>query len=136
MMGAPVKQPLEIRFLGMAPSEAIEAAARDRAAKLEQFCDRLMACRVTIERLHKHRQHGQPHTVRIDVTLPRRELSVDRVQDEDVHVALRDAFDDMTRRIEDTVRRVRGQQKVHAASQAAAEGRQARGVGLGKHRVG
>jgi hypothetical protein len=30
------------------------------------------------------------------------------VQDEDVYVALRDAFDDMTRQLEDSVRRVRG----------------------------
>jgi hypothetical protein len=46
--------------------------------------------------------------VRLNVTVPDRELTVDRVQDEDVYVALRDAFDDMTRRLAESVQRVRG----------------------------
>ena len=109
-----MKQPLEVRFLGMEPSEAVEAAARDKAAKLDHFCRDLMSCRVTIELLHKHKHQGQPFGVRIDVTLPGHELSVDRVQHEDVYVALRDAFDDMRRQVEDAVRRTRGQEKAHA----------------------
>ena len=109
-----MKQPLDIRFLGLEASDAVEAAARDKAHKLEQFCPDLMTCRVTIEQLHKHRQQGRPFAVRLDVTLPGHELAVDRVQDEDVYVALRDAFDHMKRQIEDSVRRTRGQEKQHA----------------------
>jgi ribosome-associated translation inhibitor RaiA len=109
-----MKQPLEVRFLGMEPSEAVEAAAREKAAKLDLFCRDLMSCRVTIELLHKHKHQGQPFGVRIDVTLPGHELSVDRVQHEDVYVALRDAFDDMRRQVEDAVRRTRGQEKAHS----------------------
>lgn len=108
-----MKQPMELRFLGMEPSAAVEAAARDKVAKLDQFCRDLMACRVTIELLHKHKHQGRPFAVRVDVTLPGRELSVDRVQHEDVYVALRDAFDDMKRQLEDVVRRVRRQEKAH-----------------------
>jgi len=52
----------------------------------------------------------RPCTVRIDVTLPNHELSVDRVHDVDVYIALRrGAFDDMKRQAEDAVRRTRGQ---------------------------
>lgn len=109
-----MKLPLEIRFLGMDPSEAVETAAREKAAKLERFGGELMSCRVTIESLHKHKHQGHPFAVRIDAKLPGHELTVDRVQQEDVYVALRDAFDDMKRRIEDTVRRVRGDEKLHA----------------------
>jgi cold shock CspA family protein len=36
------------------------------------------------------------------------------VQDEDVYVALRDAFDDMKRQLEDAVRQRRGDEKEHA----------------------
>ena len=53
-----MKQPLDIRFLGLEASDAVEAAARDKAHKLEQFCPDLMTCRVTIEQLHKHRQQA------------------------------------------------------------------------------
>jgi ribosome-associated translation inhibitor RaiA len=110
-----MKQALQIVFLGMDPSPAVEAAAREKAAKLDRFRADLMSCRVTIELRHKHKHQGAPCAVRIDVTAPGHELCVDRVADEDVYVALREAFDDMRRRIEDSVRRDRGQQKVHAA---------------------
>lgn len=108
-----MKQRLHLQFLGMEPSDAVETAVRERAAKLDQFRADLMSCRVVVEHLNKHRQQGRQFAVRIDVTLPGAELSVDRVQHEDVYVALREAFDDMKRRIEDGVRRVRGDVKQH-----------------------
>jgi cold shock CspA family protein len=49
----------------------------------------------------------------LDVTLPGHELTVNRVEHEDVYVALREAFDDMRRQVEDTVRLLRGQEKQH-----------------------
>jgi ribosomal subunit interface protein len=103
-----MKQPLQVRFNGLEPSEAVEAAARTKAEKLDRFHPDIMSCRVTIELAHKHQQQGRPFAVRIDVTVPDRELTVDRVQDEDVYVALRDAFDDMTRQLDDSLRRIRG----------------------------
>jgi len=109
-----MKQPLDLRFLGMDASPAVAAAAREKAAKLDRFRPDLIACRVTIELLHKHKHQGKPYAVRIDATVPAHELSVDRVQDEDVYVALRDAFDDMRRQLEDSARRDRGQEKSHA----------------------
>jgi ribosome-associated translation inhibitor RaiA len=113
-------KPLDIRFLEMAPSPALEAAARAKAHKLEQFCPGLMSCRVTIEREHRHQHQGQPFAVRVDVTWPGHELSVDRVQHEDAYVALRDAFDAMKRRVAEAVHRDRGEEKVHAVLPPAA----------------
>lgn len=111
-----MKQPLQIRFVGMEPSEAVETAAREKAGKLDHFFPDIMSCRVAIELTHKHQRQGRPFAVRIDVTLPGRELSVSRVNDEDVYVALRDAFDDMKRQLENAVRRKRGQEKAHVAA--------------------
>lgn len=98
-----MKQPLELRFIGMAPSEALDSAARAKAAKLDQFRPDIMACRVTIELADRHRQQGRTLAVRVHVSLPGQELSVDRVHDEDAYVALRDAFDDMKRQLQDSV---------------------------------
>lgn len=109
-----MKQPMQLRFLGMEPSEAVAAAARDKAAKLDRFHPDLMTCRVTIERVDRHQQQGQHFAVRIDVTLPGEELSIDRVQHEDVYVALRDAFDDIRRRIQDSRARAQRKVKQHA----------------------
>lgn len=109
-----MKQALDVRFLGIEPSPAVEVAARAKAAKLDQFRGDLMSCRVTIALAHKHKHQGQLYAVRIDVTASDQELCVDRVQNEDVYVALRDAFDAMKRQIEDSARRARGQEKLHA----------------------
>ena len=109
----PMKQPLQIQFLGMEPSQAVESAVREKAGRLDRVCTDIMSCRVSIEQMHKHQHQGRPFAVRIDVTVPGRELTVGRVQDEDVYVALRDAFDAIKRQIEDAVRRNRGQEKLH-----------------------
>lgn len=109
-----MKQPLQLRFIGMEASPALEAAARQKAEKLDQFRPDIMSCRVTVELAGKHHHHGRGFSVRVDVTVPDHELTVDRVHEEDVYVALREAFDDMRRRLQDTLRRVQGQEKQHA----------------------
>jgi ribosomal subunit interface protein len=102
-----MKLPLNIQFLGMERSNALETSAREHAHKLELFAPDIMACRVAIELEQKHKQQGRPYSVRIDLTLPGHELAVNRVQNEDVYVALRDAFDNMRRQLEDVVRKRR-----------------------------
>jgi ribosomal subunit interface protein len=109
-----MKQPLQITFHGMEPSDAVEDAARKKAEHLEHFARDIMSCRVVVDVLQKHKHQGRPYAVRIDLTLPGHELVVDRVQDEDVYVALRDAFDAMKRKLEDVVRQRRGDEKQHA----------------------
>lgn len=108
-----MKQPLALRFIGMEASDAVESAALAKAAKLDQFRPDIMACRVTVELADKHRHQGRTFRVRVDVTVPDHELTVDRVQHEDVYVALREAFDDMKRRLQDSARRVQGEVKAH-----------------------
>lgn len=109
-----MRLPLQVLFRGMDPTPALEADIRRRAQALDRFAADLMACRVEVALLHKHRHQGQPYAVRLHVTLPGRELTVDHVQHEDLRVALRDAFADVRRQIEDTVRRRRGEVKAHS----------------------
>ena len=108
-----MKIPVQIQFLGAPPTEALEALARQHVQKLESLATDIMACRVVIELLQKHQNQGRPFGVRIDLTLPGKELVVSRVQNEDAYVALREAFDSMKRQLEDTVRVRRGQVKHH-----------------------
>ena len=112
--GKPMKQPLNIHFHGMDASAAVETKAREFADKLDAMAPDLMACRVNIDLEQKHKQQGRPYGVRIDLTLPGHELVVNKVQDEDVYVALRDAFDNMRRQLDEVVRIRRGQEKLHA----------------------
>ncbi|MBI4195422.1 MAG: HPF/RaiA family ribosome-associated protein [Betaproteobacteria bacterium] len=110
--------PLQVTFRGLVHSEAVEAKIRERAAKLENYYDRIMGCRVTVEAEHRHHRRGNHYQVRIDVTVPGGELVASREPDEhhsysDVYVAIRDAFDAMRRQLEDYARRRRGQVKEH-----------------------
>lgn len=109
-----MKLPLQIQFKGLESSEALETAAREKAAALDRFCPDIMSCRVVIELLHKHKNQGRPFEVRLDLTVPGHELAVTRVHDGDVYVALRDAFDSMRRQLEEVVRQRRGDEKRHA----------------------
>ncbi|HLK10644.1 MAG TPA: HPF/RaiA family ribosome-associated protein [Candidatus Binatia bacterium] len=110
--------PLEVRFRNMAPSPALEAAIRERAQKLEEFCDRITGCRVVVEAPHRRHHQGNLYHLRIDLTVPGREIVVrrdppeDRTH-EDVYVVVRDAFDAVRRQLEDHVRRQRGDVKSH-----------------------
>jgi ribosomal subunit interface protein len=106
----------QVVFHGMEPSPAVEARAREKVAMLERFCHDVVACRVSVDQLQKHKHQGRPFGVRIDLTIPGHEVVVDRVEHEDVYVALRDAFDDMKRRLAATVERRSDRQRAHAAA--------------------
>lgn len=109
-----MKVPPQIVFHGLERSDALEAAVHDKAAHLERLSGDIVSCRVVVDLEQKHKHQGHPFGVRVDLTLPGRELVVDRVQHEDVYVALRDAFDAMKRQLEDAVRQRRGFEKEHA----------------------
>lgn len=109
---------LRINFKSLDRSEAVEADIRQHAEKLGEFCDHILSCQVVIERPHVHQRQGQLFQVRIDLTFPGHELVVNRApeaahQHEDVHVAVRDAFDAMRRQVEDAVRKNRHEVKQH-----------------------
>lgn len=126
----------------MSPSPTIESQIREKASKLDQFYDRIMSCRVTVEAPHRRRRKGKRYNVRIDLTVPGGELVVNRLPrrvvepdlelvkapfhekvenhepskraaHDDIHVAIRDAFDTARRKLQDFARRQRGATKAH-----------------------
>lgn len=110
--------PLQISYRGMQSSAAIDAAVREKAAKLEQFHARIMSCRVVIEQPGRHQQQGKQFVVHIDLKVPGGEIAVNRDHHEDVYVALRDAFDAARRKLEDFAREQRGDVKHHEPTQS------------------
>jgi ribosomal subunit interface protein len=110
--------PLQITFHGIEHSDAVERYVRLRAEKLDLLTPRITACHVALEMPHRHARHGEHYRVRIDLTLPRGELVAARAPDdakahEDLYAAIDSAFDDMGRRLQDFVRRHRGDVKTH-----------------------
>jgi ribosomal subunit interface protein len=110
--------PLEIVFHNVDRSPAVEAAVRERAAKLERFAENITSCRVTVEAPHKNHQQGNLFRVRVDLRFPGGEVVANRAHGadhahEDVYVALRDAFKAARRQLQDRQRIRRGEVKLH-----------------------
>jgi ribosomal subunit interface protein len=110
--------PLQISFRNMDPSPAVEERIRKKAAKLERFHDRIVGCKVVVEAPHRHHHKGKLYSVRVDVSVPGKDVVVDRAKPtnhahEDVYVAVRDAFAAAVRRLEDQTRKMRGRIKTH-----------------------
>lgn len=94
-----MRLPLLITARGMELTPAIEERVRRKAQKLEQFTDRILACRVVIEEPPRHHHKGASYNVHIDLTVPGCELVVKREPNPDLYVALRDAFNAAQRQL-------------------------------------
>lgn len=117
--------PLQISFHNLDRSDAVERAIEERIAKLEQFSQDIMRCRVTVEAPHKHHAKGNIYHVVIDIHLPGTEIVVNRDRSknhahEDVYVAIRDAVNAAHRQLQDYVRVRRGKVKAHEPAQTYA----------------
>jgi ribosome-associated translation inhibitor RaiA len=100
--------PLQITLRNLPSSEALEARIREGAVKLELFHPRITSCRVTVEQAERHHHQGRQFGVHIDVRGPGHEEVVSTLKhDEDVYVAMREAFDATRRQLEDVVRQAR-----------------------------
>lgn len=109
---------VQIAFHGLDHSDAVETRIREKVAKLEQFCDRITGCRVTVEMHHRNTSNlhhkGEPYHINIDITVPGDKIVVKRAPKdphvhEDIGVALRDAFATAERQLKDYTRKQRGE---------------------------
>lgn len=110
--------PTTVTFKGMTVSEPLRRAAISRAQKLSQFADDISNCEVTF-RSDTHRRH-RPNRfcVQVSVSMRGERLGAGYgdqpgVEGDHIYVLLSRAFEALTRRIEDAVRRLRGDVKNH-----------------------
>ena len=108
-----MQTPLRITFRHLEPSPAVEARVREHVERLERFHGRITGCHVVVEAPPGHRHKGAPFDVKIDLTVPGRDICVrsERTEHEahmDVYVALRDAFDAARRLLQGHAREHRG----------------------------
>jgi cold shock CspA family protein len=131
-----MKLPIQITFHNMPHDEAIESEIRAHVEWLDQYYDRIMSCRIVVDRPHRHHKEGNIYHVRIDLKLPGAELVVKREPSEhtdykSLEIMIRDAFDEARRQLEDHVRQQRGQVKSHEPMPHARVGRLFRDAGYG-----
>lgn len=105
---------LQIHFLDMEPSPAIEARIGKWADRLSRYSDEIQNCQVWVESPRGHHRKGDLYGVRIRLTVPGEEIAIDlQPSEEDPHLAIRKAFDAARRKLQDFARRRRGQVKAH-----------------------
>ncbi|HEY9642026.1 MAG TPA: HPF/RaiA family ribosome-associated protein [Coleofasciculaceae cyanobacterium] len=109
----------QITLRNISPSAAIEDDIRKHTAKLNEFYDRIMDCRVMVEAPHQHHHKGNLYHVRIDLTVPGGELVINRGSPqhqahEDLYVTIRDAFESAEHELRQYAERQRGDVKTHA----------------------
>jgi ribosomal subunit interface protein len=110
-----MKLPVQVVFRDLMPLPSLEDEIRERAARLDRFAPDLMSCHVAVEAAGNRHRQGHPYTVKIDLRLEGDEIVAgEHHASEDIRLAVHGAFDALTRRLEDVVRRRRGQVKQHA----------------------
>ena len=109
--------PPEIAFRGFEPDEWLKDTVRREIDRLDEYFDRIVGCRVMVELPHQRREEGNPYHVRIELSVPGRNLVVSRSpkarerERETQMSALDEAFGAIRRRLEDYARELRGDVK-------------------------
>jgi cold shock CspA family protein/ribosome-associated translation inhibitor RaiA len=117
--------PLQLTFRNMESSSAVETDVERYIAKLERRFGRIMSCRVAIQAPHRHHRQGKLFRVSVDLKVPGREIAATSAgpkdhAHEDIHVAIRDVFEAVGRRLQDHARKGEGAVK---AKEAPAHGK-------------
>src|SRR5512143_3772820 len=112
--GTRMRIPLQVTFKNMPHSDAIEAKIIEKAEKLDRFFDRIMSCRIVVEESQRKQHQGKIFSVRLDVTVPGKELAISKQENEDPYVSIRDAFNAAVRLLEEHGRIKHGEVKAHA----------------------
>lgn len=107
-----MRLPLQVTFHNVTPTPDVEDLVRDRASRLDRFCDRITSCSVVVDLPHRRHHTGNQYQVRLDITVPGDEIAVSREAPEraaaqDLPAAVSDAFDAAERLLEDYTRRRR-----------------------------
>lgn len=116
--------PVQITFRNIEGREWVNGQINERAKKLEKFFDRITSCRVMVEIPHKHHHRGNVVQVRIDITVPDKEIVITREtreqpQPEHLGSTIKEAFEAAKRQLEDYARKRRGNVKTHEVAPRA-----------------
>jgi ribosome-associated translation inhibitor RaiA len=118
--------PTQITFRHMTTSAALEERVRELVGRLGKFSPQIIRCRVVIAAPQGHHRHGERFDVRLDISVPGREISVsnNHVKDAahtDAYLAVRDAFMAARRQLQDYERERRLDVKAHSLPPADAD---------------
>lgn len=97
----------QITYRGMPHSPAMDARIVELAAKLEDLHPKITRCHVVVDETDRHKSKGNLFEVRVDLHVPGSEIVATHQANRDAYVAITEAFEVVTRQLEDNVRRQR-----------------------------
>ena len=118
--------PIEIAYRGVEKTDELETLVRDKASRLDKFCDHINRCDIIIEQPNHSQHSGSPFRVRIDLTVsPNHELVADEKptkheMHEPLTKVINDAFKTMERQLKDLTDRQHNKVKHHGEDRSAA----------------
>lgn len=108
-----MQQPLQITIKDIENTPAIEEQIRTKADKLEQYFDEIISCHVLVEQTQKHQTQGKLFSIHIKLCVPGKELVVTRNAEENLWMALREAFNSMREQLTSYRDQMRNHVKSH-----------------------
>ncbi len=99
--------PAQVTFRNLAHSDSVKEHIDEKIDKLQQMCHSIVACHVVVEFENKNQHRGNLHNTHITITVPGQELVTKLNHNEDMYVSIRDAFDDMTRKLREYIKELR-----------------------------
>jgi ribosome-associated translation inhibitor RaiA len=115
-----MQTPVEIAFRHCEPSEAVRSEIDKQVKRLDKFGPQVISCNVVVIGPETRHLHGASFKVDLRIAIPKRKDVVvsrshgDAPEREHALVAIREAFNEAVRQIEDATRDARGAVKVHA----------------------
>lgn len=108
----------QITYRDVEATPALDKSIRASAQRLNRYHPDILGCRIAVEAPHRRHRKGRHYRVRIDLTVPGKELVVghhpqQNPAHEDLSVALRDAFRAARRELQVHARTRRGDVKRH-----------------------
>jgi len=105
-------QSTQITLHNIRRSPVLSARIRELSERLENHHSEIVHCRVSVTQEANGSRKGRLFTIAVRVRVPGRELLASR-QNEDVYVALREAFDAMRRQLADAAQAAKAAQRPH-----------------------
>jgi hypothetical protein len=93
-----MRSPMTLTFRNIDRSGELEAHARELGDRLQRFGERITQCHISLE--------GPPYLVKIALTVPGAQIHADNLPvngagHADIHFAMRDAFNNAKRQLQD-----------------------------------
>jgi hypothetical protein len=101
-----MRSPMTLTFRNIDRSGELEARARELGDRLQRFGERITQCHMSLEGPADGRNNGTPFLVKIALTVPGAQihadnLPVDSAGHADIYLAMRDAFNNARRQLQD-----------------------------------